>query len=62
MTSLTLPYGITNSFEQGAIVYHCPHCRATSDDQGDPRKSEQAKRLMIDHLLYQHGPDGKKLQ
>lgn len=59
-TNLTLPFGITNSFDHGAIIYHCPYCRVTSSDKGDPRKSEEAKRLMRIHVLYQHGEDGRK--
>jgi hypothetical protein len=57
----TLPYGITNSFAQGAIRYHCPYCPATIDDAGDPRKSEEAKRTMVTHVLYLHGEDGRKM-
>lgn len=60
--TLTLPFGITNSFERGAIVYHCPHCRTTTSDGGDPRKSEEAKSAMRAHVLYQHGEDGRKPQ
>lgn len=60
--SLTLPYGITNSFRHGAICFHCPHCEVAIDDAGDPRKSEEAKKAMVAHVLYQHGEDGKKPQ
>jgi len=50
-----LPYGITTSVEEGATVYHCPHCSTTISDGGHPEAAKVRKAEMVRHVRFMHG-------
>lgn len=55
-----LPYGITNSAENGRFVYHCPYCQITTQSAVNFEGAERAKQDMVNHVLFMHRDETKQ--